>query len=123
MQPVYEAAKAYWLTLGKSTAQTALHFGANDLDGTITDGGELTHSYSVESNNEVKMTKQEIIQMIERRVQVFDADGRLITQWTGFTLPQALCLGRDQSIYVGDAGRVVKLDLTGRVTGHLGYQW
>jgi len=30
-----------------------------------TDGGELTHSYSVESNNEVKMTKQEIIEMIE----------------------------------------------------------
>jgi 2-iminoacetate synthase ThiH len=28
--------------------------------------GELTHSYSVESNNEVKMTKHEIIQMIQR---------------------------------------------------------
>ena len=40
--------------------------GANDIDGTITDGGELTHSYSVEWNNEVKMTKQEIISMIER---------------------------------------------------------
>jgi 2-iminoacetate synthase ThiH len=37
-----------------------------DLDGTIIDGGELTHSYSVESNNEVKMSKQEIISMIER---------------------------------------------------------
>lgn len=30
------------------------------------DGGELTHSYSVEANNEVKMTKQEIIEMIHR---------------------------------------------------------
>jgi len=57
--------KAYWVMLGKQTAQTALHFGANDLDGTITDGSELTHSYSVESNNEVKMTKQEIIKLIE----------------------------------------------------------
>ena len=37
-----------------------------DLEGTITEGGELTHSYSVESNNEVKMTKQEIIEIIER---------------------------------------------------------
>jgi 2-iminoacetate synthase ThiH len=36
------------------------------LNRTITDGGELTHSYSVESNNEVKMTKHEIIQMIQR---------------------------------------------------------
>ena len=34
--------------------------------GTITDGGEHTHSYAVESNNEVKMTKQEIISMIHR---------------------------------------------------------
>ena len=62
----FDHIKAYWVMLGKATAQTALHFGANDLDGTITDGGELTHSYSVESNNEVKMTKQEIIEMIER---------------------------------------------------------
>ncbi|MBX3298206.1 MAG: hypothetical protein KF736_01940 [Acidobacteria bacterium] len=52
--------------LGKATAQTALHFGANDLDGTITEGGELTHSYSVESNNEVRMSKVEIVSMIER---------------------------------------------------------
>jgi aminodeoxyfutalosine synthase len=62
----FDHIKAYWVMLGKSTAQTALHFGANDLDGTITDGGELTHSYSVESGGEVKMTKQEIIEMIER---------------------------------------------------------
>ena len=37
-----------------------------NYDGTITDGGELTHSYSVESGGEVKMTKQEIIEMIQR---------------------------------------------------------
>ena len=62
----FDHIKAYWVMLGKATAQTALHFGANDLDGTITDGGELTHSYSVESAGEVKMTKQEIIEMIHR---------------------------------------------------------
>ncbi len=62
----FDHIKAYWVMLGKATAQTALHFGANDLDGTITDGGELTHSYSVESGGEVKMAKQEIIEMIER---------------------------------------------------------
>ena len=60
----FDHVKAYWVMLGKATAQTALHFGANDLDGTITDGGELTHSYSNEG--EVKMTKQEIIEMIHR---------------------------------------------------------
>jgi aminodeoxyfutalosine synthase len=27
--------KAYWVTLGEKLAQTALHFGADDLEGTI----------------------------------------------------------------------------------------
>jgi 2-iminoacetate synthase ThiH len=36
------------------------------LDRPITDGGELTHSYSVESGGEVKIIKQEIIEMIHR---------------------------------------------------------
>jgi aminodeoxyfutalosine synthase len=57
--------KAYWVMLGKRLAQVALHYGANDLDGTITEGGELTESYSVESGGEVKMTKQEIVSLIE----------------------------------------------------------
>jgi aminodeoxyfutalosine synthase len=57
--------KAYWVMLGKRLAQVALHYGANDIDGTITDGGELTESYSVEAGGEVKMTKQEIITLIE----------------------------------------------------------
>jgi aminodeoxyfutalosine synthase len=61
----FDHIKAYWVMLGKATAQTALHFGANDVDGTITDGGELTHSYSVEADGEMKMTKTELIQMIE----------------------------------------------------------
>ncbi len=61
----FDHIKAYWVMLGKNLAQTALHFGANDLDGTITDGGELTHSYSVESEGEVKMSKQELIALIE----------------------------------------------------------
>jgi aminodeoxyfutalosine synthase len=57
--------KAYWVMLGKRLAQVALHYGANDIDGTITDGGELTESYSVEAGGEVKITRQEIIALIE----------------------------------------------------------
>ena len=57
--------KAYWVMLGKRLAQVALHFGANDVDGTITEGGELTESYSVESNNEVRMTKPELLQLAQ----------------------------------------------------------
>ncbi|HEY6119596.1 MAG TPA: hypothetical protein VIV66_06545, partial [Pyrinomonadaceae bacterium] len=57
--------KAYWVMLGKRLAQVGLQFGANDIDGTITEGGELTASYSVAANNEVKMTKPELIALIE----------------------------------------------------------
>src|SRR2546427_4129959 len=57
--------KAYWVMLGKRLAQVALHFGTNDVDGTITQGGELTESYSVEANNEVKMTRAELVGLIE----------------------------------------------------------
>jgi aminodeoxyfutalosine synthase len=57
--------KAYWVMLGKRLAQVALHYGANDLDGTITEGGELSESYSVEAGGEVRMSKQEIIMLIE----------------------------------------------------------
>jgi len=60
----FDHIKAYWVMLGKHLAQTALHFGANDLDGTITDGGELTESYSVEFG-EVKMSKDELITLIQ----------------------------------------------------------
>lgn len=57
--------KAYWVMLGKRLAQTALHYGANDIDGTITDGGELSEAYSVESGGEVKMSKSELVELIQ----------------------------------------------------------
>ena len=57
--------KSYWVMLGKRLAQAALHYGANDLDGTITEGGELSESYSFESGGEVRMSKPEIVRLIE----------------------------------------------------------
>jgi aminodeoxyfutalosine synthase len=61
----FDHLKAYWVMLGKRLAQVALHYGANDIDGTITDGGELSESYSIESNNEVKMSRDELVTLIE----------------------------------------------------------
>lgn len=61
----FDHIKAYWVMLGKRLAQVALHYGANDIDGTITEGGELSESYSIESNNEVKMSRDEIVGLIE----------------------------------------------------------
>ena len=60
----FDHIKAYWVMLGKRLAQVALHYGANDIDGTITEGGELSSSYSVEANNEVRMTKTELVDLI-----------------------------------------------------------
>lgn len=61
----FDHIKAYWVMLGRRLAQVALHYGANDIDGTITKGGELSESYSVETNNEVKMSKAELVTLIE----------------------------------------------------------
>src|SRR6185503_7731541 len=61
----FDHIKAYWVMLGRRLAQVALHYGANDIDGTITKGGELSESYSVETNNEVKMSKAELVALIE----------------------------------------------------------
>jgi aminodeoxyfutalosine synthase len=61
----FDHLKAYWVMLGKRLAQVALHYGANDIDGTITEGGELSESYSIESNHEVKMSRTELVNLIE----------------------------------------------------------
>ncbi len=56
--------KAYWVMLGKNIAQVALRFGADDLDGTINDGGTLMESYLAEGNVN-HLTKAEIESMIK----------------------------------------------------------
>ncbi|HKR59741.1 MAG TPA: aminofutalosine synthase MqnE [Pyrinomonadaceae bacterium] len=61
----FDHIKAYWVMLGRRLAQVALHYGANDIDGTIIKGGELSESYSVETNNEVKMSKADLVALIE----------------------------------------------------------
>src|SRR6185295_3857192 len=61
----FDHVKAYWVMLGKRLAQVALQYGANDIDGTITEGGELSESYSIETNNEVRMSRTELVSLIE----------------------------------------------------------
>lgn len=61
----FDHIKAYWVMLGKRLAQTALHFGANDFDGTITGGGELMESYLVEGKSDNEASKDEIVTLIK----------------------------------------------------------
>lgn len=55
--------KAYWVMLGKHLAQVALRFGADDLDGTINEGGSLMESYLADGN-ENQLTKTEFDEMV-----------------------------------------------------------
>lgn len=55
--------KAYWVLLGKKLAQEALRFGADDLDGTINEGGSLMESYLAEGN-ENQLSKLDIEEMV-----------------------------------------------------------
>lgn len=55
--------KAYWVMMGTNLAQVALRFGADDLDGTINQGGTLMESYLAEGN-ENQLTKSSIEELI-----------------------------------------------------------
>jgi aminodeoxyfutalosine synthase len=55
--------KAYWVMLGRQVAQVALRFGADDLDGTINEGGSLMESYLAEGNTN-QLTKSDIEKLI-----------------------------------------------------------
>lgn len=53
--------KSYWIQLGEKIAQTALHYGASDLDGTIVEE-VITHAAGAKSP--VGMTKERLVRMI-----------------------------------------------------------
>jgi aminodeoxyfutalosine synthase len=60
----FDHLKAYWVMLGKRLAQVALHYGADDLDGTIIEGGELVETYAADGAAEAHLTRPEIERLI-----------------------------------------------------------
>ncbi|HMZ81930.1 MAG: aminofutalosine synthase MqnE [Blastocatellia bacterium] len=60
----FDHIKAYWVMLGRQTAQLALHFGANDLDGTVSGGGPLVATYSLDGAAQCKSTRDDIVQLV-----------------------------------------------------------
>lgn len=76
---------------------------------------DIPHAIVIDSRDRVYVADRE-----NHRIQIFDADGRFLTQWRGFHNPQGLYLTKNGSLYVGDTTRVVKVDGTGRVVGVLG---
>lgn len=54
--------KSYWVMLGEETASVALHFGADDLDGTI---GEEKIAHMALAQSPVALTREALIRMIQ----------------------------------------------------------
>jgi DNA-binding beta-propeller fold protein YncE len=59
-----------------------------------------------------------------RRIQVFDGDGKFLKEWTNVEAPWAICItpGPNQVLYSSDApsGKIFKLDLSGKMLGSFG---
>jgi DNA-binding beta-propeller fold protein YncE len=79
----------------------------------------IPHSIVVDRQGNVYVADRE-----NYRVQVFDADGKFKTQWTGLGAPWGLDISRDGYMYMVDGynNRVLKLTLDGKVVGRFGSQ-
>ncbi len=53
--------KAYWVTMGEEIASVALHFGADDLDGTI---GEERIMHAADAASPVSLTRGRLVELI-----------------------------------------------------------
>ena len=78
---------------------------------------DTPHSVAVDAKGRVYIADRE-----NKRIQIFDADGNFLRQWTHVGAPWGLEITPDQHIYMSDgyANRVLKLDLEGKILGALG---
>jgi len=74
----------------------------------------LPHSVVIDKNDRVYVGDRE-----NARIQIFDADGRFLAQWTGIGYPYGLWITPDQHIWMVDGGfdRIVEFDQTGKILG------
>jgi len=77
----------------------------------------LPHTIVVDRNGRVLVGDRE-----NRRIQVFDADGRFLEQWTGVGYPYGLFIDGGGRVWMADGGydRIVELDPKGNIVGAFG---
>lgn len=77
------------------------------------------HSIAVDAAGKIYVGDRE-----NRRIQIFDNDGKFIAQWNNVGAPWAMCItpGPKQVLYSSDSvpGRIYKLDLNGNILGVFG---
>jgi aminodeoxyfutalosine synthase len=64
----FDHIKAYWAMIGRSTAQLALNFGADDLDGTIDDTTKI-YSMAVAEDKNPALSTQQLVDLIKQAGQ------------------------------------------------------
>jgi sugar lactone lactonase YvrE len=77
----------------------------------------LPHSVAVDKQGRVYVGDRE-----NRRLQVFDGNGKFLEEWKHVGSPWGLDLQPDQTMFIADGynDRVLKVDLTGKVLGAFG---
>lgn len=77
----------------------------------------LPHSVVIDDTGKVYVGDRE-----NMRIQIFDTDGRYITEWRDIGYPYGLFLGTDHHIWmaVGGFDRIIELDQDGKIVGALG---
>lgn len=77
----------------------------------------LPHSVAVDKRGRVYVGDRE-----NYRMQVFDADGKFLTQWKHVGSPWGLYITEDQALFMCDGhnNRILKLNLEGQILGTLG---
>jgi DNA-binding beta-propeller fold protein YncE len=79
----------------------------------------LPHSIVIDSKDRVYVADRE-----NNRIQIFDVDGKFLTEWRNVGSPWTLCItpGPQENLYVADGyvNRIYKLDMDGNVLGGFG---
>ena len=103
--------KAYWVSMGVPTAQVALRFGANDLDGTIV---HETIYHSAGSRAPMSMTREGLIRLIREAGRVpVERDTRygIVEELPGAAAPEAAMKVRQRN---QDRRRLAQYSARGR---------
>jgi DNA-binding beta-propeller fold protein YncE len=74
----------------------------------------LPHSVAVDKRGRVYVGDRE-----NRRMQVFDADGKFLTQWKHVGSPWGIYITEDESLFMCDGynNRILKVSLDGKIAG------